>query len=476
MFDIVTQYRAIFSDEVSTDETNEDGLLCGWMNEIVSDFLTTLDMFSFLFHLLILVICLKSLKGFLWRIFWISVCITDCLWVEWELTFEGCWFPFSQRRFTLSSLPLFLLPLLTSPTSWDLLHFHHRLNSRLILISVSYTSFVLKHRRWRPTESSVGFIGFLTNCDFSQRISFRAQRTSSLCAFSSSRDFRTANEWFFCVCCFHSPKSPEGVAKENDRRRSRNLFSALQSCGWESFATHHKMFWTNLSFPPASWHFEGVGDFGNSLRERESFVFPWLGSWVGWTKWQTRLAEADKRRKRIKTQRKEQEEFIGWNVLLLVTVCWELDPNDWQNPRSVQCRPSSLCTLSNDEPSMPIRCPCQWRQFHFSPKQNWMEQSYCQWRSLPTANRSIKFFMFCMFSKMNELSPFMNGSFPPNSTKLAKFCKIFAMRVKVRPVVFSGCSHLSIVHLTLPLLNPKSLGPSNAGPQKRKKIKPEIAV
>ena len=42
--DIITQYRAIFSDDSSLpDETMDDGLLYGWMNKMITDYLTALD-------------------------------------------------------------------------------------------------------------------------------------------------------------------------------------------------------------------------------------------------------------------------------------------------------------------------------------------------------------------------------------------------------------------------------------------------
>eukprot|EP00027_Filamoeba_sp_ATCC50430_P004536 CAMPEP_0168555300 /NCGR_PEP_ID=MMETSP0413-20121227/8255_1 /TAXON_ID=136452 /ORGANISM="Filamoeba nolandi, Strain NC-AS-23-1" /LENGTH=644 /DNA_ID=CAMNT_0008586129 /DNA_START=51 /DNA_END=1985 /DNA_ORIENTATION=- len=44
--DIITQYRAIFSDDSSLpDEPMDDGLLYGWMNKMITDYLTALDKF-----------------------------------------------------------------------------------------------------------------------------------------------------------------------------------------------------------------------------------------------------------------------------------------------------------------------------------------------------------------------------------------------------------------------------------------------
>lgn len=46
LFDIITQYRAIFSDETAQDDPMEDGgLLYGWINEIIGEFLKALNMY-----------------------------------------------------------------------------------------------------------------------------------------------------------------------------------------------------------------------------------------------------------------------------------------------------------------------------------------------------------------------------------------------------------------------------------------------
>lgn len=57
-------------------------------------------------------------------------------------------------------------------------------------------------------------------------------------------------------------------------------------------------------------------------------------------------------------------------------------------------------------------------------------------------------------------------TFPPNSTKFAKFCKHLATITKLRVADGEGCS----------LTRPNCLGLSNAGHKSRKNIKPETTL
>jgi hypothetical protein len=65
-----------------------------------------------------------------------------------------------------------------------------------------------------------------------------------------------------------------------------------------------------------------------------------------------------------------------------------------------------------------------------------------------TAMSSKKRLMFSKLSLMKGFITVIKGSFRPNLTPLAKFCKIFAMSVSVRLALSLGRSVITLVHLT----------------------------
>ena len=67
---------------------------------------------------------------------------------------------------------------------------------------------------------------------------------------------------------------------------------------------------------------------------------------------------------------------------------------------------------------------------------------------------------------MNEFMSFINSSFQPNSTRLARFCNVLAIKVNALADFIGGWSRAKL----------NSFGPRMAGQKNRKKRKPATTV